>query len=74
VSSSRAPWGQLAAAATLEHALARLALTVTLTPKAITPEDVDALRRPGLSDADTLEAIETSSSFNHETAFSSRSA
>jgi alkylhydroperoxidase family enzyme len=42
-----------------------LALTVTLTPKAITPEDLDALRRPGLADADILEAIETSFWFNH---------
>jgi uncharacterized peroxidase-related enzyme len=46
-------------------ALAEIAETLTTSPRAITPQDFDRLRREGLDDADILEAIETASWFNH---------
>jgi uncharacterized peroxidase-related enzyme len=46
-------------------ALAEIAETITTSPRAITPQDFDRLRRLGLNDADILEAIETASWFNH---------
>ena len=48
-----------------EHALADFAIKVTSAPKTIGQDDFDALRRVGLDDADIVEALETSSWFNH---------
>jgi uncharacterized peroxidase-related enzyme len=48
-----------------ELALAHLAQTLTLSPREIRTEDLDALRAVGLDDAQILEAIETASWFNH---------
>jgi uncharacterized peroxidase-related enzyme len=46
-------------------ALAEIAETITTSPRAISPQDFERLRRAGLEDADILEAIETASWFNH---------
>ena len=48
-----------------ERALADLARKITLTPKSVGQEDFGRLREAGLSDAEILEAVETSSWFNH---------
>lgn len=48
-----------------ERALADLARKITQSPKAVGEKDFAALRDAGLSDADILEAVETSAWFNH---------
>lgn len=48
-----------------ERILVEFALKVTTAPKGVGPSDLDALRAVGLSDADILEATETSAWFNH---------
>lgn len=48
-----------------EEALAAFAVKVTRAPKTVSPDDFQALRAVGLDDADILEALKTSSWFNH---------
>ena len=48
-----------------EEALAAFALKVTKAPKSISSADFQSLKSVGLDDADILEALETSSWFNH---------
>ena len=48
-----------------EHALAELATKITKSPKTVGPSDLQALRDAGLSEPEILEAVETSSWFNH---------
>lgn len=47
-----------------ESALVRYALTLTRTPTAVDREDVEALRRAGLSDEEILQANMITSYFN----------
>ncbi|RBP16792.1 putative peroxidase-related enzyme [Roseiarcus fermentans] len=48
-----------------EEALAAFAVKVTRAPKTVSGDDFRSLRAAGLDDADILEALETSSWFNH---------
>lgn len=48
-----------------EHALVEFATKVTKAPKSVSTADLDELRAAGLSDPEILEALETSSWFNH---------
>jgi uncharacterized peroxidase-related enzyme len=48
-----------------EAVLADFALKVTKAPKDVTDDDLDALRRVGLSDPAIVKALETSAWFNH---------
>ncbi|CAM5762221.1 hypothetical protein LMIY3S_00401 [Labrys miyagiensis] len=48
-----------------ERALVDLARKITLSPKSVGEDDFARLRDAGLSDADILEAVETSAWFNH---------
>jgi uncharacterized peroxidase-related enzyme len=55
----------LVALSVRERALVELATKITRSPKDITRADLDHLRKAGLSEPEILEAIETSSWFNH---------
>jgi uncharacterized peroxidase-related enzyme len=48
-----------------ERALVELARKITLAPKSVGPDDFAHLRAVGLADEDILEAVETSTWFNH---------
>ncbi len=48
-----------------QKALLAFAMKLTKTPADMRREDVDALRKEGLSDADVLDAVEVISYFNY---------
>lgn len=48
-----------------EKVLAKFAELVTRTPSAVRPQDLETLRRHGLSDRDILDAVEVISYFNY---------
>jgi uncharacterized peroxidase-related enzyme len=48
-----------------QKALCKFAELVTRTPAAVRPQDLDTLRKHGLSDRDILDAVEVISYFNY---------
>jgi uncharacterized peroxidase-related enzyme len=48
-----------------QKALCKFAELVTRTPAAVRPQDLDTLRKRGLSDRDILDAVEVISYFNY---------
>lgn len=48
-----------------QKALCKFAEMVTRTPSAVRPQDLDTLRKHGLSDKDILDAVEVIAYFNY---------
>ena len=56
---------ELAKVTPREKALCKFAELVTRTPSAVRPQDLETLRKHGLTDRDILDAVEVISYFNY---------